>query len=243
MSPKGKKQTKVSSRTGARKRPVTAKASKALAKPPKAAKAPPPPPPAKPNNDKALSTFSIARMLHVDPGSVANWIDQGLLKAHRTPGGHRRVSADGLLQFLREHHMPIPAELSPTRVLIVDDEPAITRLIARAIKSARPDCEVMEAHDGFKAGTILATHRPDVVILDLRMPGMDGFEVCKLIKSQETTRHAQVLAMTAYPSSENRERILACGARVCMPKPLDMEVLIAELGNAVSTMTVALAGG
>ncbi len=241
MSPKGKKQTKASSRPAARKRPVSAKASKA-AKPPKAVAKAAPSPPGKPNN-KALSTFSIARMLHVDPGSVANWIDQGLLKAHRTPGGHRRVSADGLLQFLREHHMPVPAELSPTRVLIVDDEPAITHLIARAIKSARPDCEVMEAHDGFKAGTILASQRPDVVILDLRMPGMDGFEVCKLIKSQETTRHAQVLAMTAYPTSENRDRILACGARVCMPKPLDLEVLMVELGGAVSGMAVAVAGG
>jgi len=180
---------------------------------------------------KNFSTFAIARMLHVDPGSVANWIDQDFLKAHRTPGGHRRVASEDLVTFLREHKMPVPPELDPApkRVVIVDDEPAITQLIARAIRSALPDCEVVEAHDGFRAGAIVATLKPDVVILDLRMPGMDGYEVCRLIKSQESTRQADVLAMTAYPSSESEQKIKECGARVCLSKPLNMEVLLAEI--------------
>jgi CheY-like chemotaxis protein len=180
---------------------------------------------------KNLSTFAIAQMLHVDPGSVANWIDQKLLKAHRTPGGHRRVATEDLVVFLREHKMPIPPELptDPTRILIVDDEPSITQLIAKAVKAALPDCEVIEAHDGFRAGTITATLKPDVVVLDLRMPGMDGYEVCRQIKSQQATRRAEVVAMTAYPSPESERQILQCGARVCLSKPLDMEALLKEV--------------
>jgi len=178
-----------------------------------------------------LSKFAIAEMLHVDPGSVANWIDQDLLKAHRTPGGHRRVAVEDLVQFLRKHKMPIPPELDtiPTRVLIVDDEPAITQLIARALRAAHPDYDIHEAHDGFRAGTLVATLKPDVVVLDLRMPGMDGYEVCRLIKSQDATRHAEVVAMTAYPSPESRQRIIECGARVCISKPLDMAQLLHEV--------------
>jgi excisionase family DNA binding protein len=184
---------------------------------------------------KNLSTFAIAEMLHVDPGSVANWIDQKLLKAHRTPGGHRRVATEDLLQFLREHRMPIPSELAdlPTRVLVVDDEPPVAQMVARAIRSAHPDYEVLEATDGFSAGTIVATAKPDVVILDLRMPGMDGFEVCRLIKSRDQTRHAEVVAMTAYPSQESETKILECGARVCLHKPLDIDALLAEVEAAV----------
>ena len=180
---------------------------------------------------KNLSTFAIAEKLHVDPGSVANWIDQKLLKAHRTPGGHRRVAVEDLLRFLREHKIPIPAglETQPVRVLVVDDEPAITKVIAHAVKKAHPDYEVLEANDGFHAGSMVATHRPDVVILDLRMPGMDGFEVCRLIKSQEATKHAEVLAMTAYPSAEAEKTILECGARACLNKPLDMDRLLREV--------------
>ncbi len=181
--------------------------------------------------NKNLSTFAIAEMLHVDPGSVANWIDQGLLKAHRTPGGHRRVAKEDLMTFLREHKMPVPEGMAdtPTRVLVVDDEQAVAHMVAKALASARPDFEIVEAHDGFRAGTMVATLKPDVVVLDLRMPGMDGYEVCRLIKSQDATRHAEVLAMTAYPSPENEQKILECGARVCMTKPLDLDVLLKEV--------------
>ena len=184
---------------------------------------------------KNLSTFAIARKLHVDPGSVANWIDQGLLKAHRTPGGHRRVVAEDLINFLRKHKMPIPEDMPAvaTRILIVDDERAIAELVSRAIQAAHPDFEVHTANDGFHAGTVLATLKPNVVILDLRMPGMDGFEVCKLIKSEQATQHAEVIAMTAYPSPENEQRILDCGARTCLSKPLDMDQLLTEVSTVV----------
>lgn len=190
---------------------------------------------------KNLSTFNIAQMLHVDPGSVANWIDQELLRAHRTPGGHRRVATEDLLAFLREHNMPIPEQLreAPVRVLIVDDEPGVTQLIARTIQSAHGEFEVVEAHDGFRAGTILATLRPDLVLLDLRMPGMDGYDVCRLIKSQNQTRHAEVIAMTAYASKENEAKILSCGARVCLSKPLDMHEVLKQIDQALQKLPAA----
>ena len=185
---------------------------------------------------KSLSTFAIAKLLHVDPGSVANWIDRGLLHAHRTPGGHRRVAHEDLLSFVREHQMPVPPELAPAppRVLVVDDEVAVTQLVARAIETAHPDYEVVQAHDGFAAGTILATLKPDVVVLDLRMPGIDGYEVCRLIKSQGATRHAVVIAVTAYPSWENEERIRRCGAAAYLTKPLDLTALVGEIDRAMA---------
>ncbi len=184
-----------------------------------------------------LSTFDVASMLEVDPGSVANWIDSGLLKAHRTPGGHRRVAVGHLQDFLREHDMPTPPQLEsrPTRVVIVDDEPSMTQMIAKAIRAQHPDYELAEAHDGFRAGAIVATLKPDVVILDLRMPGMDGFEVCQMIKSQEATRHATVISITAYPSEETNQRILGCGAKLCMPKPLELTELVAEVEAGVES--------
>jgi len=184
---------------------------------------------------KNLSTFAIAEMLRVDPGSVVNWIDQGLLNAHRTPGRHRRVAEEDLLVFLRDHKMPVPKELdpSPSRVLIVDDEPGVTQLIARAIRKALPHVEIVEAHDGFGAGNVVATLKPQVVVLDLRMPGMDGFEVCRQIKAQDHSRHAEVIAVTAYPAPESEKKILECGARVCLNKPLDLGVLVGHIRAAL----------
>jgi len=96
------------------------------------------------------------------------------------------VPAEDLIQFLRKHKMPIPPELGtvPTQVLVVDEEPMVTQLIARAVQSSHDDYEVIEAHDAFRAGTVLAAQKPDVVLLDRRMPGVDAFDVCRMIQSQ-----------------------------------------------------------
>jgi excisionase family DNA binding protein len=185
--------------------------------------------------NRSLSTFKIARLLDVNPSSVANWVDQGLLVAHRTPGGHRRIAEADLIRFLKDHKMPIPKELNASRVriLVVDDEPAVCQMIVRALQGANPAFEIVDAQDGFKAGHLVATLKPDVVILDLRMPGMDGFEVCKLIKGQEDTRKTSVLAITAFPSVENEQRIRECGADGFFPKPLNMDELLAAVNAMV----------
>ena len=184
---------------------------------------------------RSLSTFKIAQLLDVNPSSVANWVDQGLLTAHRTPGGHRRVAVEDLVRFLKDHKMPVPEELAipPVRILIVDDELALCQMVARTLQAANPDYEITEAHDGFTAGKLVATLKPDVVILDIRMPEMDGFEVCRQIKGQQSGRNAVVLAMTAYPTPENEERIRQCGADAFFPKPLDMEELVAAVRASV----------
>ena len=185
--------------------------------------------------NRSLSTFKIAQLLDVNASSVANWVDQGLLSAHRTPGGHRRVVITDLIRFLRSHKMPVPDELhSPgVRILVVDDEPAVCQMVSKALQEADESYEVIVAHDGFKAGQLVATIKPDVVVLDLRMPGMDGFEVCRQIKGQDEGEHTEILAMTAFPSQEAERRIREAGATGFFPKPLDITALMEAVKAAV----------
>lgn len=180
---------------------------------------------------KTLSTSKAARLIGVGVVSIVNWIDQGQIKAGRTPGGHRRIRVEDLIDFLHRHDLPIPEELAPSapRVLVVDDEPSVREWIRDEIQERHPDYAVKEAKDGFSAGELVGTWRPDVVILDLRMPGMDGMEVCRLIKARENASSTSVIAITAYHSPEAEMKILACGARACLEKPLKAEVLLAEL--------------
>ena len=180
---------------------------------------------------KAYSTTQVARVLGVAVGSVANWIDQGELKAGRTPGGHRRVVREDLVAFLRQQNFPVPPDLLPSspKVLIVDDEASVTKLIGAEIAEKRSDIEILEAHNGFAAGEFVGLAKPDVVILDLRMAGMDGFEVCRRIKAKKETKDIAVIAMTAFPSPETEDQIMECGARKYMAKPLDIEALLEEI--------------
>jgi excisionase family DNA binding protein len=186
---------------------------------------------------KSFTTSAVARMLGVALQSVSNWIDAGQLRAGRTPGGHRRIEPEDLLNFLRQQELAIPAELlpSPPKVLIVDDEQAVVSWVTAEIQAERPDIEVLVAHDGFSAGEIVGAEGPDVVVLDLRMPGIDGLEVCRRIKAREDTRKTAVIAITAFPSPEVEKRILAYGAEVCLAKPLKIDVLL-------KYVTAALAG-
>ena len=182
-----------------------------------------------------LSTTAVAEMLGVSVASIANWIDAGKLKAGRTPGGHRRVRAEDLVYFLRRQGLPIPEALvsSAPKILVVDDEEPVARWMAEEIKLERPDFEVRTACDGFAAGDLVASWSPDVVILDLRMPGMDGYEVCRRIKAKPETSGTQVIAVTAFYSPQVVRDIAGCGAAACLMKPIDIAVLLTRVEDAL----------
>jgi excisionase family DNA binding protein len=172
-------------------------------------------------------------MLGVAVSSVSKWIDEGKLTAGRTPGGHRRIEADDLLHFLRQQKLRIPGELDapPQRILIVDDDESLRKWLSAEIKDRYPDVEVTQAHDGYSAGEIVGTVRPDIIVLDLYMPGIDGFEVCRRIKENPLTGQRAVIAMSGQATPEARSRILRMGASAFLEKPLDVASFFDEVKN------------
>ena len=183
-----------------------------------------------------LTTRETARLVRVSINSISSWIDQGKLKAGRTPGGHRRVAVADLIDFLHRQKLPVPVELEPppTRILVVDDEDTVRKWISATIKAFHPDYEVIEASDGYSAGERVASCRPEVVILDLNMPGLDGFDACRRIKSGSANARTQIIAITGDHTADREKRVLECGARVCLPKPLMADDLLREVQLALS---------
>ena len=180
--------------------------------------------------DKAVfTTFEAAKLCHVSPLSIINWVNAGRLPAFRTPGGHRRIRREDLVRFMRDTGMPLPEELREgsgrPRVLVVDDEASIREVLTEHLTTREKPYEVMAAADGFEAGRLVATFKPDVVLLDLRMPGMDGFQVCRTVKADPETSNTVVIAMTGYYTPETEARILECGAMRCIAKPIEPSAL------------------
>lgn len=173
-----------------------------------------------------LTPNEAADMLMVATATLRVWSDKGLLHPLTTPGGHRRYLRDDLQRLQRDHvnldDIPAP---KGQRILIVDDEAAITRYLS-ALLSGFSGVETAMAHDGFTAGSLLHAFRPEVVLLDLMMPGLDGFQVCRQIKSDPATRDIRVIAMTGYPTTENRQDIVSAGAEHCLDKPIDEDRLL-----------------
>jgi len=176
---------------------------------------------------RKLTTHQIASMLGVSDQSVANWVDAGHLLASRTPGGHRRIEVGDLVAFLREQGVSVPQELLPASmtILVVDDEPEVAESVADLLRHHCPKYRVVTATDGFAAGRLVSDLLPDLVLLDLYMPGLDGFEVCRRIKSDPKTTDIMVVAMTAHHTDEAEQAITEAGAEVCFAKPLLGEAL------------------
>ena len=187
-------------------------------------------------NQKAVfTTFETAKLCHVSPLSIINWVNAGRLPAFRTPGGHRRIRREDLVRFMRESGIPLPEELregsGKPKVLVVDDEATIRDVLAEHLTTRSNPYEVLTAADGFEAGRLVVTFRPDIVLLDLRMPGLDGFQICRTIKADPETSGTVVIAMTGFYSPETEARILECGAMRCFAKPVEPSTLSAFIDS------------
>jgi excisionase family DNA binding protein len=175
-------------------------------------------------SDKSIyTTHEVSRLLHVNPRSVINWIEQSLLPSYRTPGGHRRIRRDDLLAFLRKHQIPTPESLieGTLSVLVVDDESEIVEMV-KSFLQRQGGYEVATASDGISALLEVGRVKPDLLILDIMIPGVDGMEVCRRIKADSTNK---TIIIAVSGSAEHENDIIRAGADVFMAKPLDMEKL------------------
>jgi CheY-like chemotaxis protein len=187
---------------------------------------------------KALGTYEIAEICHVSPTTVGNWVDKGLLPTFTTGGGHRRVWADDLVAFLNKHNIPVPNKFASSngiRVLVVDDEEHVRSLIHRYLKKAFPIFEIVEAQDGFEAGQKVTQFQPHLLILDLKLPGMDGFKVCQLLRSHESFKNMKILAISGYNVNEYSKKAMASGANDFLGKPFEMEDLKVKVEKLLET--------
>jgi CheY-like chemotaxis protein len=181
---------------------------------------------------RIYTTYDIGRMTGTDPTTVHKWIDKGLIHGFRTPGGHRRVTAENLKAFLVAHNMPVPEELrdaSALRLLLVDDDLPLVKAFTKAIKKMRPAWEVEASTDGYQALLMVPTFSPNAVILDILMPGLDGISVLKSLKEHAQAIH--VLAASAK-TGDLEKKALAAGASAFLKKPFEAAALVEAVERA-----------
>jgi len=190
-----------------------------------------------------LSTGDIGRYCGVHFRTVLRWIQKGHLKAHRLPGGRgdNRVLLEDFLDFLHRHQMPVPAELqaAPRRVLVVEDDRNMARGIERVLR--RAGFETRIALDGLQAGVELKAFCPTVMTLDLRMPGLDGFEVLRFIRSTPDLAGLRILVVSGLAGAELR-RALVQGADAVLAKPFANETLVSEVTRLAQPLADAAGG-
>jgi CheY-like chemotaxis protein len=116
------------------------------------------------------------------------------------------------------------------KILIVEDNPANMRLIRMVLKTR--GYSVLEATDGEEALTVATTGRPDLIVMDIQLPKMDGLEVTKKLRQAPEFRQTPIIALTASAMDGDRERIIAAGCDEYISKPVNTRrfpVLVAEM--------------
>ncbi|MDB5048952.1 MAG: response regulator receiver protein [Fibrobacteres bacterium] len=186
-------------------------------------------------NPGVFTTSQAAKWCGVSFRTVLRWIERGELQAYKLPGrGDHRIQVDAFVEFLSKHDMPIPEQFNrpASRALIVDDDPASVKLISTILQLE--GYEVRVALDGFSAGAQLVAFAPDIVTLDLKMPGLSGNEVIQFVRSMKQFRNTKILVVSSG-SIDKLEKAVSEGADDYLAKPLDQDKLrekvSAILGN------------
>lgn len=176
-----------------------------------------------------LTTGEVGELLQVSIPTVKRWIRDGHLKGFQTAGGHFRVAGDDLERFRASRRMPSTVD-DTLRVLIVDDDQTLRQTLLE-ILTVEPAYRVEVAGDGYEGLIKVGTFRPHLLVLDIRMPGLDGFQVCRRVKGDPVTRATKILAITGYAEGMTRAQILHAGADGYLEKPLSLAVLHAEIAR------------
>ena len=125
----------------------------------------------------------------------------------------------------------MPQELvkgAKNRVLVIDDDPKILKMI-NTVLSSEKDLEVLTADSGFQAGLTVSLWIPDIILLDMLMPGVDGFEVCRRLKSDEKTKDIPIIAVTVLKDPKEIKKMNSCGIADYISKPFKSEDLVKKI--------------
>ncbi|MBO5730875.1 MAG: response regulator [Treponema sp.] len=182
------------------------------------------------------SALEVANICGVANQTAINWIRNGYLKAYSTPGGQYRVYADDLVGFMMERNMRVPENLaslcntsSNSSILVVEDDMGLNTVLHQYLSKEFSGVQVYQAFDGFEAGSLMTSKKPTVVVLDLNLPGVDGFELCKKINSSDEFGNPAIIVITALQDSGIEDKIQEMHAVAFFRKP----VVLDELSQAV----------
>ena len=174
-------------------------------------------------------TQRIARVCQVTPATVANWIDQGHLKGHRTPTGRRRVETDDLIGFLRAHEMDVPPDVTADGrdvVVVVEDDPQYMRTLLRYFQRAELDAEIVPATSGMDGLLEIGRRLPSVVVLDYGLPDLNADALIERLKEPAGGFDADVIVISGGLPEGAEERLRKVGTPTILDKSDGFDVLI-----------------
>ena len=183
------------------------------------------------SSQEYLVPQTVAQLMTVSLSQVYTWINNHELIADTVVNGHHRFLIDNIKVFAQAKNIELvnKNKNNQQRLLIVDDEPLYTEFLKDALSENYNDLDIDVCFNGFAAGLKMNSFNPTVVLLDIKMPAIDGLQVCEKIKQDPLLNHTRVIVMSGGIDDDMKKRLINEGAEAYFEKPIEMNKLMAQL--------------
>ncbi len=173
-----------------------------------------------------FTTGEAAKICKVSQQTIIRCFDSGQLKGFRVPGSRfRRIPRDQLYSFMRDNGIPTDALDSGKRKLLIvdDDQDLVDLLVDHFERDGRFD--IRSVNNGFGAGMLIKEFRPDLVVLDIMLPDINGMEVCQLVRSDSSMDDVRIVCISGMVEEDRIQQLRDAGANDFLKKPFDVDTL------------------
>ena len=177
-----------------------------------------------------FTTGEAAKICKVSQQTIIRCFDSGQLKGFRVPGSRfRRIPREQLFIFMRDNGIPTDAlESGKRKVLIVDDDEELVELISDVLeKDGR--FEIRTVNNGFDAGMMVKDYRPDLIVLDVMLPDINGREVCQRVRSDKSMDDVRIICISGMVEEDKIAELKTSGANEFLHKPFEVEQLLERM--------------
>ncbi len=192
--------------------------------------------------EPAFSTTNIARYCRVSGVQVTRWIKDGKLKCYRYPGGRYKITRKDFREFLEKNNIPVIDEFfrsdEKSRILIAEDDIDFADSLQQVLEEKYPKFEIKVVNDGYEALIKMGEFKPDLLILDIKMPKINGLEVCQRLKNNSVLRSVKIIAITGNSRTYTREVTMDSGADEYLVKPFESEELFSLIEKLLGKRAV-----
>jgi excisionase family DNA binding protein len=174
-----------------------------------------------------FTTGEAAKICKVSQQTIIRCFDNGQLKGFRVPGSRfRRIPREALYKFMKDNGIPTDAlESGKRKVLLVDDDAELVELMTKVLEEDGR-FEVRIASNGFDAGMMVKEYRPDLIVLDVMLPDINGKEVCHRVRADTSLEDVRILCISGMVEEDKVQELRLSGADDFLHKPFDIDELI-----------------
>jgi len=186
-----------------------------------------------------FTTRQAAKLLGVAVSTIQLWTNNGLLKAWTTTGGHRRITRSSALD-LHNKQQAILNDKNPGKnlsIVVVEDDPQQLRLYEKQLLGWSADINLVLANDGYDGLVKIGITLPDIIITDLNMPNIDGFQMINRLKNMPALDHSLFIVITGLLEDEIKARGGLPKGVHCYTKPVQFKELEPLFHQKVQSMT------